>query len=162
VVLGNSPPGNLPARGAFARVHALVDWRDLTSTNQLAQGLAEGIRLSNNFVKRGDNQVEMIFQGREEKMGILLMVLIPVAVIWQGFVLSKLWEWFLVPLGVHGIGVTQAIGVMVLVGLCAHQSKNIKEEWEKDIEQVSVQFLVYELLNPLLLLVIGWISHLCM
>lgn len=42
---------------------------------------------------------------------VLLALFIP----WKGWVLSKLWGWFLVPLGAPRIGVVAAAGVLMVV-----------------------------------------------
>lgn len=49
-----------------------------------------------------------------------LLVLYSLAIlfqIWSGFLLSRLWEWFVVPLGVRPLSLAHAIGVALLVGL---------------------------------------------
>ena len=45
---------------------------------------------------------------------LMLLFAIP-STIFQGFVLSQLWLWFFVPLGVPSIGVANAIGITLLV-----------------------------------------------
>lgn len=47
---------------------------------------------------------------------LLFLFSIP-AIIFEGFVLSQLWQWFITPLGVVSIGIAQGIGIALLVGL---------------------------------------------
>ena len=44
------------------------------------------------------------------------LALVPLA-LWYGFVLSILWSWFVVPLGLHAITVPHAIGLTLIVSL---------------------------------------------
>ena len=48
--------------------------------------------------------------------------------IWRGFVLSYLWQWFLVPLGVSEISIAHAIGLSVLVGMFTSHIKSKSED----------------------------------
>lgn len=36
---------------------------------------------------------------------------------WYGYVISTMWRWFLVPLGVPSIGVAHALGIAVTIGM---------------------------------------------
>lgn len=53
---------------------------------------------------------------------IVLALDIPTVML-RGFVLSRLWQWFIAPLGVAQIGIAQAIGISILVGLLAKDGK---------------------------------------
>lgn len=46
---------------------------------------------------------------------------------WKGFVLMKLWGWFLVPFGLPGIGITHAMGLLVLESLFKVSIKHFNE-----------------------------------
>lgn len=39
----------------------------------------------------------------------------------NGFMLSYLWQWFVVPLGVPAIGIIQAIGICMIVSMLTYQ-----------------------------------------
>lgn len=89
-------------------------------------------------------------------MAILFMTvgifgLMVVAAILRGWALTVLWGWFVVPLfGLPALGVAQAIGFSVTVGLIVHQyvpSKD-KDTWAP---------LATTFLTPLLAVLIGWI-----
>jgi hypothetical protein len=51
---------------------------------------------------------------------------------WSGFAISTMWRWFLVPLGVPGIGVAQALGIVGTIHMIranmvhAVQRENVK------------------------------------
>lgn len=49
---------------------------------------------------------------------VIIALDIPNALL-RGFVLSRLWHWFMVPLGVREVGIALAIGISLLVGLIA-------------------------------------------
>ena len=51
-------------------------------------------------------------------MGLIFLLLLSIpASILQGFVISKLWFWFIAPLGIVNIGIAQAIGISLIVSL---------------------------------------------
>lgn len=60
-----------------------------------------------------------------------LLMQIPMVML-RGFVLSKLWLWFLVPLGVPAIGVALAIGIIVLVNLLTSDPNAAKDDDDKE------------------------------
>lgn len=81
--------------------------------------------------------------------GLLLFV----NAIVRGFVLSILWGWFLVPLGVPAVGVAGAIGVALVIGMLTEHLKN-----QDSTEDVGVQITV-SLLSPFFILLLGYIVH---
>lgn len=86
-------------------------------------------------------------------VGIVLGMLI------NGIVLSFLWQWFLVPLGLPALGLIHAMGVGLIVRYLTYQTVNCKKE--DDQQQVWVQ-LASSLLYPLFILLFGFIVHLFM
>ena len=59
-------------------------------------------------------------------LNIVTFIFSPLFTIYSGFVLSKLWLWFLVPLGIFQIGTIQGIGIVYIfsvvkgVSICDH------------------------------------------
>lgn len=86
-------------------------------------------------------------------VGIVLGMLI------NGIVLSFLWQWFLVPLGLPALGLVHAMGVGLIVRYLTYQTVNCKKE--DDEKQVWVQ-LVGSLVYPLFILLFGFVVHLFM
>ena len=75
-----------------------------------------------------------------------------VAVIFEGFVLSILWKWFVVPVfGAPVLTITYAIGLALIVGMLTAKAR--KQEHAPELVEVLSQGLV----TPLVFLVIGWI-----
>ncbi len=79
----------------------------------------------------------------------VLAIIVPLS-IWKGFVLSILWGWFLVPLGVPAIGTAHAIGIAVLVSMLTYQHR-------KSSSEVSLEPLFLSFVSPLFALAIGHI-----
>lgn len=78
-------------------------------------------------------------------------VLLAVAAIFNGWVLSILWGWFFVPiLGLPVIGVAQAIGIAIVVGYLTHQRRKTQEG--DHAEEVA-----YIVAQPLFALLAGYI-----
>lgn len=97
-------------------------------------------------------------------MVILTVVSVTVAVfvgitvlasLFNGWALSVLWGWFLVPLGLPQIGMAHAIGIGLLVGFLTkthlHAEKEFDSKWEKAAAHTAV------ILNPLLVVGMGWV-----
>lgn len=70
--------------------------------------------------------------------------------LWNGYLLSVLWGWFVVPLGVPSIGVAHAIGLALIAGLL----KGIRETSE---EKGALLRIASWLIGTLLALGIGYI-----
>jgi hypothetical protein len=87
-----------------------------------------------------------------------LMVAAVVEILLKGWVLTFLWEWFAVPLGLPPLGVAHAIGLAALVGLLTHQVSNCQSE-DKDISDAVGRWIGSGLIGPFLVLLIGYIVH---
>lgn len=84
---------------------------------------------------------------------VLLGVLMIPAYLLNGFVLMKLWQWFLVPLGLPVIGLAHCIGIAIIINfLTMHYQKSPKES-----DDGGWNAFAHLYLNPLFVLFIGWI-----
>lgn len=84
--------------------------------------------------------------------GVVIVPLVLAATsIWRGFVLSILWGWFLVPLGMPPLTVAYAIGVSLIVGFLTvrHSKEDEQPEYGKAMLRVT--------LVPAFALAFGWI-----
>lgn len=99
-------------------------------------------------------------------VGVLVVVVIlgftigimVVSTLLQGWVLSILWRWFMVPtLGLPALSVAQAIGIALVVGMLTHQSHHSSEDEDEKI--VKVVRLIDPFLTPFVILLIGWVVH---
>lgn len=92
-----------------------------------------------------------------------LLVGIPLFVLhlpWYGFVLSKLWGWFLVPmLGAPAIGIVGALGVSLVIEFITNQGTNSQTQSPYEMLATSI---VHEFVYPAMMLFIGWIIQLFM
>ena len=85
-------------------------------------------------------------------LGIVMEI---VSALLNGWVLSLMWAWFIVPLGVVPIRRVHALGVGVLVSLLTSPGKRSKDERTSQ-EQFS-DAVAHALVTPLIYLVMGWI-----
>ena len=83
------------------------------------------------------------------------------AVFAHGFVLSKLWAWFIVPFGVAPLQWLHAAGIIVAIRLCTYNPEHSKEE-EGTTTGERVAKLIGLACVPWLSLLIGWLIHICM
>ena len=67
----------------------------------------------------------------------------PITAIAGGFVLMKLWIWFLIPMGLFEISIVQAIGVKIIISfLTANNLNSIKIEQSKSKRVMII--LIYD------------------
>jgi hypothetical protein len=78
-------------------------------------------------------------------IAVAVILLIPVEIYW-GYVLAQLWNWFLVPLGVHVIGVAEAMGIStvfaVLTLSLTSDLEHIKEKLRNDEDEDGGEFIM--------------------
>ncbi len=77
-----------------------------------------------------------------------------VITLWFGFVISMLWGWFIVPLGVTAINTWHAVGISAFFTLMRASTSSTAEK-ETDIGQSLFRVFVY----PLSALIIGALAH---
>lgn len=89
----------------------------------------------------------------------VFIISIVVAVIVRGFVLTKLWAWFIVPVfELSPLRIVEAIGISTLIGYLTYSREKGKEDddfWKKFIESLVVSIVL-----ALLSLGMGWIISL--
>ena len=74
----------------------------------------------------------------------------------NGFALTVLWGWFIVPVfGLPVLAIVPAIGLVLVVGFLTHRVT--KKSDSKSTSDMLVEALIASLLNPLVFLLIGWI-----
>ena len=84
-------------------------------------------------------------------------VALPLSSIFRGFVIAKLWAWFVsAPFGIRPIGIALAIGLSTLIGLCTYQYED--NEGKKGTVERLVDATLMAILLPSICLLIGWIA----
>ncbi|MDP3726358.1 MAG: hypothetical protein Q8R36_04140 [bacterium] len=90
------------------------------------------------------------------------VALIVVGSIANGFVLSVLWGWFIVPtLGLPALSVVQAIGIAMVVSYLTYHYIDTQKGTEDKREKIAMAIGMV-ILRPLFALFFGWIIHLFM
>ena len=89
------------------------------------------------------------------------------AAVFNGYALSVLWEWFVVPtFGAPQLSIVSAIGIAMtiqyLVNPKMYTSAGEEKDEGKGLEQKIAEAILKIALNPLLALFFGWIVHLFM
>ena len=88
---------------------------------------------------------------------VCLLIGIPVYILhlpWYGFVLSKLWGWFLVPvLGAPAIGIVGALGVALVIEYITDQDINQQSE---SPSHMLARLITRGFVYPAMMLLIGW------
>ncbi len=82
--------------------------------------------------------------------------------IFNGYALSVLWGWFVVPVfGAPALGIVPAIGIAMVVSYLTYQTHDCKKE-EKSFGKTIAEGTVIAILKPSFALLFGWIVHLFM
>ena len=94
--------------------------------------------------------------------GLTAFVLIIVlSTLFNGYALTKLWSWFVVPaFGVAPLGLTQAIGVSLIVSYLTHQIH--EEDKSRSTSETLIRSVAIAIMKPSLALLMGWIVTLFM
>ncbi len=93
-------------------------------------------------------------------MGSLFIMIFGLAIagvlsIWEGFVLTKLWGWFIVPFfDLPPLSITIAIGISLITAFLTHQRMAKDPDVDK-FEQV-VDLVGYSIVHGLIMLLMGW------
>jgi hypothetical protein len=83
------------------------------------------------------------------------LVIVIVSALIDGIVVSKMWLWFLVPLGVHAISVAHAFGLSCIVNVLVYRP-DLKTEGELGERVINCT------LFALFTFGMAWVAHLCM
>jgi hypothetical protein len=87
----------------------------------------------------------------------LCLVAIPLGMIWNAFVVTKLWAWFIVPIfGLAPLALVPAMGVVLVIAYLTHQTPT-KSKSGDDITEGFIHALCVVVLKPAIALVVGWI-----
>lgn len=91
-----------------------------------------------------------------------LIVITIIGTIFSGFVLSIMWDWFVVPtFDVGSLSIPVAIGLAMIVNYLTYHGTT-RESKANDETEVLVEFLVLSIGKPALYLLMGWIVTLFM
>ena len=83
---------------------------------------------------------------------IYLVSYMPLALL-RGWVLSILWAWFVVPLGVIAVSVPHAVGLSILITMLTLHKTEDKDRTTEEKIAAYVMVVIY----PLMSLFFGWI-----
>lgn len=85
---------------------------------------------------------------------VVAVTVIILTVFLRGIVLSYLWGWFIVPLGMAPIGIGMALGIATLVGFLTFHDLHVKQE-----HHPAKTRLFLGLFYPLIVFAAGYIYH---
>lgn len=94
---------------------------------------------------------------------VYLLFLIVASSIFNGYALSVLWGWFVVPtFGVPQLSVVSAIGIALIVSYMTHQITDDKKGEKGNFGETMAQATANAITKPLFALLFGYIVHLFM
>lgn len=91
-----------------------------------------------------------------------LLILFPAVLLWRGFVLSKLWLWFLVPLGAPVIVAWHAAGICLVMSMFTNRGTDQVADAEiaKRSNGEKLWRAMFDMfMLPLIFLGVGWVVH---
>jgi hypothetical protein len=86
------------------------------------------------------------------------ITLLVAASVIEGVVLSYLWEWFVVPLGLKPVSILHAIGLCILLDFVTYHYYDYKKSEEVGL----ATSLCYILVRPLIAIIVGAAIHFSM
>lgn len=85
-----------------------------------------------------------------------LPILIAAGSVWNGYILTILWGWFMAPtFGLPPLMLWQAIGLDLVAGFLTHQWHDYQEKERGPYEKMAI-LVGRMILQPLVYLVVGW------
>lgn len=67
------------------------------------------------------------------------MAIIPLSIIWNGYVLSIVWDWFIVEtFKAPNLSIPIAIGIQAIIGFITYKSETTKEKTDETIFLIAV------------------------
>ena len=90
---------------------------------------------------------------------ILIVIMLPISIFLKGFVLSRLWLWFMVPLGVMPITLAHAYGLAVMIALFT-----VHQKADAEAKGGGIIYLAFRMNigGPLIVWFIGWLCYCAM
>lgn len=83
-----------------------------------------------------------------------LVGIIAASAMLQGWAMSILWLWFIVPLGMKELNIPMAIGLCLVISVCSYYRPHKSES--NDLNE-TLSNLAMVFIKPILLLAIGWV-----
>ncbi len=91
-----------------------------------------------------------------------VVALIAITSLWRGFVLVKLWSWFIVPVfHLPLLTYAPAIGLSLVVGFLVYQYHSDEAD-QRPAGEKFTHACIISFIYPLIVLMIGWVVSLCM
>ena len=84
------------------------------------------------------------------------LAMVPVEIMWSGYVLTFLWMWFIVPLfGLPPLSIAQAMGLGLVIAFLTHQ--HIKSTGHEGQDKELLRTIAIVMARPAFALFLGWI-----
>jgi hypothetical protein len=96
-----------------------------------------------------------------EYANITLAVLFIPGMLWEAFVICKLWAWFVVPLGVPPLWFFQATGLSILTGMLFHRTTP-RPKTPEDDAALTWRLCENLIWMPVVAIAFGWVAHVLM
>lgn len=91
---------------------------------------------------------------------VLVVALMVVSAICNGYALSVLWGWFIVPVfNLPQLSIPVAIGVALVVGYLTKQETNSSDTEDKSFGELMAKGFAISIAKPAVALLFGWVVH---
>ena len=95
---------------------------------------------------------------------ILLILLLPAFIAWDAFVVVKIWNWYMVPIGAPVIAMIHAIGIDLIVSMLRYNPVSTKAD-ELTIEHsdekrtpYAIHLIMGKIFFPAFVLFVAWVA----
>lgn len=94
---------------------------------------------------------------------VLVVIVIALSAVFNGYTLSALWGWFVVPtFSLPRLSITAAIGIALVVDYLTRQRTADPGDEDRSFAEEMVRDTTFAVLKPSFALLFGWIVHLFM
>ena len=74
----------------------------------------------------------------------------------RGFILTKLWLWFIVPIGAPAVGVAHSLGLLLVWRFFSVSPRDVRDT-KRDDKDHDIKVLVVYVIYPLICWFIAWV-----
>jgi hypothetical protein len=94
---------------------------------------------------------------------VLVVIAIVLSAVFNGYALSVLWGWFVVPtFNLPQLSIAAAIGIAMVVGYLTKQEITDPKDEDRSFTEKMVRATIFAIVKPGFALLFGWVVHLFM
>jgi hypothetical protein len=91
-------------------------------------------------------------------LAVIALLITPLGIIWSGYALTILWEWFIVStFGIASLTIPVAVGIAIIINYLTKGYSGNEPEDTRTSEEKIIFSIVVAVLKPAFALLFGWV-----